>query len=140
MKKRSLVQLVVSVVAGFLFVSCKTSKALTAPDPGTAIQKSQIALSASTSLASDPDRLSPVISSAQYTRLQQALRIYAAIPDKQWDVIPYPKASFKQGHSSPVIKAVKTKLRLLGDFNSSDTSSLFTPALETAVRSFQNRF
>ena len=142
MKKRKLVQLVVSAVTGILFVSCKTSKALTAPD--TAIRTQSIVRTAVVK-KSDPDlnpgsSLSPVISSAQYSRLQQAMSSLASIRDEEWDVIAYPKASFKQGHSAPVISQVKKKLHLLGDLKSDDTSPLFTNELEMAVRDFQKRF
>src|SRR5690606_26807857 len=44
-----------------------------------------------------------------------------------------------KGDSSAVIAAVKARLHAWGDLPAPDTSALFTPALDTALRRFQER-
>ncbi|WP_423737080.1 L,D-transpeptidase family protein [Chitinophaga caseinilytica] len=50
------------------------------------------------------------------------------------------KKTYKSGDSSNVVAAVKKRLQMYGDFKDSDTTSRFTPQLDSALRNFQARF
>lgn len=75
----------------------------------------------------------------QYQLLRSYLRKYRDLEMKeQWPPIVAAKI-YKAGDSSAVIAAVKRRLFLLGDFKGDTTSKTFTPELQTAVKSYQDR-
>ncbi|WP_346317219.1 L,D-transpeptidase family protein [Chitinophaga sp. YIM B06452] len=49
------------------------------------------------------------------------------------------KKTFKSGDSSDVIAAVKSRLALYGDYKEKDTTTKFTPLLDSALRNYQTR-
>jgi len=57
----------------------------------------------------------------------------------RWDSIYADKKIYKKGDTAAVITQVKHRLHTWGDLPVADTSSLFTPALDTAIRNFQER-
>jgi murein L,D-transpeptidase YcbB/YkuD len=79
----------------------------------------------------------------QYKLLRDELQKLALIVKKNpsWDSLKVAdkKKTFKLGDSSVLIPVVKQRLSLLGDFKERDTSSLFTPMLDSAVKIYQSR-
>lgn len=49
------------------------------------------------------------------------------------------KKTYKSGDSSAVVAAVKSRLTIWGDYKEKDTTSLFTPLLDSALRNYQTR-
>lgn len=75
-----------------------------------------------------------------YITLREALKKLAAMEkDGKWDSIHADKKIYKKGDSAAVITAVKNRLYSWGDLPVQDTSPVFTTALDTALRSFQER-
>ena len=75
-----------------------------------------------------------------YITLRDALKKLADMEKKgRWDTIHADKKIYKKGDTAAVISVVKNRLHAWGDLLVADTSSLFTPALDTALRSFQER-
>ncbi|MEC5147574.1 L,D-transpeptidase family protein [Chitinophaga sp. 212800010-3] len=75
-----------------------------------------------------------------YKMLREQLKKLAKIEStSKWDSIRTTQKSFKKGDSSEVIAQVKYRLEAFGDLPGTDSSKRFTAALDTAVRSFQNR-
>ncbi|SCC58531.1 Murein L,D-transpeptidase YcbB/YkuD [Chitinophaga costaii] len=76
----------------------------------------------------------------QYKLLRDELKKLADV-DKagQWDTIAVSKNILKPGQQSPVVTSVKIKLHALGDLPDADTSASFTPALDSALRNFEDR-
>lgn len=78
---------------------------------------------------------------SQYSLLQNALTRYNDIRQRGgWSKITATKKFYQKGESSPVIRQVKERLRVSGDFTLPDTSSLYTPELLIAVQKAQKRF
>jgi murein L,D-transpeptidase YcbB/YkuD len=81
------------------------------------------------------------ILSPQYELLQQALTKYETIErNGGWGKISGTKKFYQQGESAVAIKQIKQRLRASEDFNSADTSRVFTPELTEAVKRVQKRF
>ena len=76
----------------------------------------------------------------QYSLLRDVLIRYHSIKE-EFDAIPVnnSKKIYKVGESSPDLVNIKRKLFLVADLKEADTSMLFTPALRTAVISYQAR-
>jgi murein L,D-transpeptidase YcbB/YkuD len=75
----------------------------------------------------------------QYKLLRDQLRKLAAIEKAPWDSLKAARKLYKKGEQDPLIAAVKQRLHLLGDLPVADTSQVFTPALDAAIRNFQDR-
>jgi len=75
----------------------------------------------------------------QYKLLRDQLKSFATLEKQPWDSLKANQKSYKKGDTDPVVAAVKQRLHLLGDLAQADTSQLFTPALDTAIRNFQDR-
>lgn len=75
----------------------------------------------------------------QYKLLREQLKKLAALEKMPWDTIKASARLYKTGERDTVVAAVKQRLYLLGDLAVEDTSQLFTPALDTAIRIFQDR-
>jgi len=75
-----------------------------------------------------------------YAGLKNNLQLYLDITKAGgWLSIPAIKKSLKKGDSLDVITAVKKRLQMTKDMAGSDSSQLFTDALELAVKTFQRR-
>lgn len=76
-----------------------------------------------------------------YISLRQALqKLYALQKNSSaWDSIRIDKKSYKKGDSAAVIATLKQRLHTLGDLQAADSSTLFTPELDSAMRNFQER-
>lgn len=81
------------------------------------------------------------IASPQFELLQKQLNhFYEIEKNGGWKKIMTSKKFIIKGQSDAVIKQVKDRLRSSGDFNSTDTSSLFTEELVVAIKKVQKRF
>ncbi|ULQ56517.1 L,D-transpeptidase family protein [Flavihumibacter rivuli] len=77
----------------------------------------------------------------QYQLLREELKKYHTIQaEGGWQPLVPKKKKYQLGDSLPEISQIKHRLYLTGDFNSPDTSDLFTPELEAAVKGFQRRY
>ncbi len=75
-----------------------------------------------------------------YAGLKNNLQLYLDITKAGgWLSIPAIKKLLKKGDSLDVITAVKKRLQMTRDMPGSDSSQLFTDALELAVKTFQRR-
>ncbi|RAJ03867.1 murein L,D-transpeptidase YcbB/YkuD [Chitinophaga skermanii] len=76
----------------------------------------------------------------QYNMLRKELeRISNMSKDLPQDSLILDKKVYKKGDSAAVIVAVKQRLHAWGDLAVADTSNKYTPALDSAVRRFQDR-
>ena len=79
--------------------------------------------------------------SQQYQLLQKELNRYSDIIEKGgWPTIRAPKKYYMKGQKDPAIKNIKARLRATGEFNSEDTSSVYTDELVAAVQKIQKRY
>jgi L,D-transpeptidase YcbB len=98
------------------------------------------------SFASDKDTLrenqaSKYSGNAQYEKLKNALQnLYEIQKDGGWPKIIASQKFYLKGQKAPAVKQLKERLRISGDFVSTDTSSLFTEELVSAVQKAQKRF
>src|SRR4029079_9134884 len=64
---------------------------------------------------------------SQYERLQNALqRLYEIQKQGGWPKIIATQKFYLKGQTAPAIKQIKERLRISGDFNSKDTTAVFT--------------
>lgn len=83
----------------------------------------------------------PFSANAKYELLQKALDKYYAIQQNgAWNTIKATKKFYLKGQTDPVVKQIKERLRVSGDFVSKDSSDLFTDELVKAVQKVQKRF
>lgn len=75
----------------------------------------------------------------QYKLLRDQLKKLAALEKGPWDSLKALRKLYKQGERDTIVAAVKQRLHILGDLAAADTSQLFTPLLDTAIRNFQDR-
>ena len=79
--------------------------------------------------------------SKQADLLQQQLQRYREIQRKGgWQKITLLKNQYRKGESGRTIAQLKKRLLTSGDFEEADTSSLYSLALEAAVKRVQRRF
>jgi len=77
----------------------------------------------------------------QYQLLKDKLLEYYRLAENGgWPEIDKTVKKLKKGDSSLAVHALKTRLHTTGDYNSSDTSWLFTDELQMAVKNFQRRY
>lgn len=77
----------------------------------------------------------------QYELLQNALEHYYKIQKADgWQLIKATKKYYMKGQSDAAVKQIKNRLRLTGEFNSNDSSVVFTEELAEAVKIIQKRF
>ncbi|MBC6490756.1 murein L,D-transpeptidase [Flavihumibacter stibioxidans] len=87
----------------------------------------------------DIDRYEPV--NKQYGLLREQLKRYYEIERQgAWDPLVAKKKKLVTGDTGMVILQVKKRLALTGDLPLADSSNLFTPELEAAVKHFQFRY
>ncbi|RYF79005.1 MAG: hypothetical protein EON98_15170 [Chitinophagaceae bacterium] len=73
--------------------------------------------------------------------LQQQIARYADMQKRGgWGKLLLNKKQYKAGEKAPFVAQVKKRLQVCGDLDGSDTTSLFTPELEAAVKKAQHRF
>jgi murein L,D-transpeptidase YcbB/YkuD len=76
----------------------------------------------------------------QYKKLKQhILRYYEIEKQGGWKTIQADKKTYRLNDNSATVTALKQRLFLTGDLKEKDSSQLFTPSLETAVKHFQKR-
>lgn len=76
----------------------------------------------------------------QYKLLRNELKKLANLEaSTKWDSLRTTQKSFKKGDSAAVIAAIKNRLEAFGDLAGKDSSTHFTPALDSAVRTYQAR-
>ncbi len=79
--------------------------------------------------------------SKQYNRLKtQLLRYYTIAKQGNWPTIKADKKKYSINDSALVLRSIKQLLMQTGDLPTADTSVVFTPALEAAVKNFQHRY
>lgn len=87
------------------------------------------------------DGVSASAGNVQYEKLQTALqRLYEIQKQGGWTKIVASQKFYLKGQNAPAIKQIKERLRITGEFDSKDTSSIFTEELVTAVQKVQKRF
>lgn len=83
----------------------------------------------------------PIGSAAQIELLQQQVQHYERIEKSGgWPKITLTKKQYKIGDAAPAISQLKKRLKASGDYTSTDTTSLYTAELETAIRKVQRKF
>uniref|UniRef100_F4C4W8 ErfK/YbiS/YcfS/YnhG family protein n=1 Tax=Sphingobacterium sp. (strain 21) TaxID=743722 RepID=F4C4W8_SPHS2 len=76
----------------------------------------------------------------QYEQLRGYLKKYRELAAKhKWNPIIADKKSYKIGDSSTVLRQIKTRLFLLGDYQGDTLTNLYDSTLFSGVRSFQSR-
>lgn len=76
-----------------------------------------------------------------YQHLKERLLYYYDIEKKGgWKQITTDRKKLQKGDTSSVLRGIKHRLLLTGDFNLPDSSELFTDSLAVAVRKFQHRY
>ncbi|WP_217602809.1 murein L,D-transpeptidase [Chitinophaga sp. GbtcB8] len=92
------------------------------------------------SLVQEPNNTFEEPVNRYYITLRSALKKLVAMEEHtHWDSIHADKKLYKKGDSAAVVSVVKNRLYAWGDLKAPDTSALFTPALDTAIRKFQER-
>ena len=75
-----------------------------------------------------------------YKNIKGYLAKYMEVAKKGgWPVVQTTAKSIKPGSASPIILTIKKRLLLSGDYKGQDTTDMYDPSLEEAVRSFQER-
>ena len=75
-----------------------------------------------------------------YKNIKGYLAKYMDVAKKGgWPVVQTTAKSIKPGSASPAILTIKKRLLLSGDYKGQDTTDIYDPSLEEAVRSFQER-
>jgi len=74
----------------------------------------------------------------QYKLLRGKLHQLDALSKMPWDSLKATQKIYKENDSADIIVAVKERLHLLGDLPAADASPVFTPLLDSAIRSFQH--
>jgi L,D-transpeptidase YcbB len=73
-----------------------------------------------------------------FYRLQNKSAQYAAIAKAGgWPLINTKKGDFKKGASDTVIRQIKNRLKISGDYNGADTTTFFNAQLETVIKKIQ---
>lgn len=75
----------------------------------------------------------------QYKLLRDKLPQLAKLENMPWDSLKATQKLYKKGDDAAFIAAVKQRLHLLGDLATADTTTLFSPALDAAIRNYQDR-
>jgi L,D-transpeptidase YcbB len=73
-----------------------------------------------------------------YNSLKKELERYVIIArNGGWSAIPLKNKNYKSGKTDPVITIIKKRLQITGQFPEKDTSPVFTPEFENAVKKIQ---
>lgn len=77
----------------------------------------------------------------EYKAMRTALMRYYSLEKKGgWGTIEGEQQVYREGDSAATVQQIKERLRLTGDYTLADTSALYTPELNAAVRRAQERF
>ncbi|MBC8052406.1 MAG: L,D-transpeptidase family protein [Sphingobacteriaceae bacterium] len=81
------------------------------------------------------------INNEQYERIEKAIAYYEKLKNKEeWPQISLPdQTQLKLNDHSPVIKDIKARLELLGDFRALSNTDVYNHRFEAAVKRFQAR-
>jgi murein L,D-transpeptidase YcbB/YkuD len=80
-------------------------------------------------------------SNAAYTSMKKELEKYLDIArNGAWPTIPPSKKKYKVGKTDSLIIIIKKRLQVTGQFLEKDTSPVYTPELETAIKRCQSSF
>jgi len=78
-------------------------------------------------------------SNPNYSGLKEQLEKFVAINKKGgWPAVPETKTKFIPGKIFPEMQAIKKRLAVSGELPAQDTSAVFTPELEAAVKEYQS--
>jgi L,D-transpeptidase YcbB len=82
-----------------------------------------------------------IATNAGYKSLKKKLEKYVRIArNGGWPTIPEKNKKYKIGKTDPVITIIKKRLQITGEFPEKDTSALFTPELESAIKNIQTYY
>ncbi|HTH30766.1 MAG TPA: L,D-transpeptidase family protein, partial [Lacibacter sp.] len=77
---------------------------------------------------------------ASYRGLKEHLKTYHDIvKNGGWPVVPFSKATYKKGVSSPAVVTLKKRLAISGDMPGADTSQIFNDTVVNGIKNFQQR-
>lgn len=80
-------------------------------------------------------------SNAAYNSLKKELKKYLAVADKGgWPIIPARQKKLKIGKADTVITIIKKRLQITGQFPDDDSTPIFTPELENAIKKLQTSY
>lgn len=84
---------------------------------------------------------SNIIDNTQYQKLQSELNRYYDIASAGgWGKITLDRTYYMRGQSAPLIRQVKQRLKLSGDYTSSDQTDLFTEDLAAVIKKVRKQF
>jgi murein L,D-transpeptidase YcbB/YkuD len=80
-------------------------------------------------------------SNTAYNSMKKELEKYVAIAHSGgWPTIPTRKKKFKSGKTDSVITIIKKRLQMTGEFPGRDTSPIYTPEFEDAIKRAQTNY
>jgi L,D-transpeptidase YcbB len=80
-------------------------------------------------------------SNASYNSMKKELRKYVTLSESGgWPLIPERTKKYKIGKVDTTIITIKKRLQITGDLADKDTSPVYTPELESAIRKLQNSY
>ncbi len=75
-----------------------------------------------------------------YTSLKEKLRTYREIEKSgRYPIVQFPKKVMVVNDNDSIIPIIKLQLKILGDFQTTESSTIFTDSLQLAIKQFQNR-
>ncbi|MDE3235313.1 MAG: L,D-transpeptidase family protein [Bacteroidota bacterium] len=144
--KKEMIQTELSLTGLFFTYAAKVYKGsnINTAELGWFIPRKKVDVAAlldSTLKSKNADALNFPLLHPQYKKLQDALAVYYNIQKQNivWDSIPLPSKPLKEGHEYTAIPEIKYRLKLLGDYDSQDSSSYFDSLLLIATKRFQKR-
>jgi murein L,D-transpeptidase YcbB/YkuD len=100
---------------------------------------SALALADSILARKNKDNTQYAASNSYYNNLKEQLVKFVAIQKKGgWDTVPSTKTKYQPGKSFPEILAFKKRLYATGELKTLDTTAVFTPELEAAIKDYQS--
>jgi murein L,D-transpeptidase YcbB/YkuD len=79
-----------------------------------------------------------IIANDRYPALREQLKQYMTVAGKGgWTMIPGISKKIKKGAKDSILIIIKKRFQQTGELNSADTSAIFTRALDSAIRKFQ---
>jgi murein L,D-transpeptidase YcbB/YkuD len=115
-------------------------KNISPADLGTYIpaKKTTITGLADALLANNADNDTYASVNESFGKLREQLKKYRTIVNNGgWPAITASKKKYKLGVNDPAIAQIKKRLQVTGELTPNDTSTVFTPELENAVKAYQ---
>lgn len=76
-----------------------------------------------------------------YGKLKNELvRYYSIAKNGGWKPVNFSGKTLKKGNTHPVVKGIKKRLRITGEYTAKDSSDIYTDSLAVAVATYQQRF